>query len=695
MDKPSLLPATPAATTGSDSLSTPSPPAAASGNASDASRSAMTVTLNLPSTPRPNQGAFTSEQTQFLTTYLPKYQEMVDKLSTVATGPRRTGQVKGEKGRWVLKTVYKPYTEKFDSKGPDGPNLESLQIKLKKWYSNHYKSALQPVASASTPVARPRATNAVELFAQDNQTDIRAKMAEQRGESGQSSKDNLSLHRKIKTELFNELDEETRLRYEADAAAFNASLEQPPDAAVVFAKQQGLISAASESLRKLCGWGWNGHGDVVFFVQAAYRDNEDHLKTFNITVSQEPKPASFVNVCTDFKKVRSEFRQFAEDMFPPKRSEEPVSTTTNLVITFNKKGLPMLPSMDPESIPVAMCRQLLVQYIENTWGQSNSTDVPWDILATPDRDSVGLVAHKEIDAFDSLDPKSMKAADALRLYTLIFDAQAESDGILKFTKATAARSPLPDDDGIVEILDEACKILPDCERRDAEKLSSPAAMDFTPQILQPASLPSPPSPPSPPSLPSPLSGIASSAPASPAMQSTSSAAVTASESLPRPDIQPAAATSTIVPPEVTSGAQTVAADLDQLSSRRGRGRGSGRGRGHGRGQVGGRGRGRDKQTTTSATVAGAIPSSEPATEDSIATPAANMPTLSGLQFAPAATPAASPAVPSTDSVAVAITQDPGPRRSSRKRKASEPSTEGGSSTAPAQKRPVTERWYYV
>jgi hypothetical protein len=109
--------------------------------------------------------------------------------------------------------------------------------KLKKWYSNHYRPSLQLLAGsdASVSTAKSRATNAVAVFASAKQADIRVKMAEKRTELGRSTEDNLALYHEVKAEMFNELDDETRAQHEADAAAFNASREQAPDPALVFA----------------------------------------------------------------------------------------------------------------------------------------------------------------------------------------------------------------------------------------------------------------------------------------------------------------------------------------------------------------------------------------------------------------------------------------------------------------------------
>jgi hypothetical protein len=38
--------------------------------------------------------------------------------------------------------------------------------------------------------------------------------------------------------------------------------------------------AATAALWNLIGYDWKQHGDVVFFVQGAYRNNENAVKTF-------------------------------------------------------------------------------------------------------------------------------------------------------------------------------------------------------------------------------------------------------------------------------------------------------------------------------------------------------------------------------------------------------------------------------
>lgn len=78
-------------------------------------------------TSRPNQGTFHDEEQDFLKTFLPQYHALLEELSKIASGPRGVKGTKGRKKEWVLKTVFPKFVARFDSAGPDGPNLDSLK----------------------------------------------------------------------------------------------------------------------------------------------------------------------------------------------------------------------------------------------------------------------------------------------------------------------------------------------------------------------------------------------------------------------------------------------------------------------------------------------------------------------------------------------------------------------------------------
>jgi len=63
---------------------------------------------------RPEQGKFTKIQKAFLNRHLPDYFAFDNKK-------------KGAKKEWVLSNVYPLYVEEFNSDGPSGVNLSSLE----------------------------------------------------------------------------------------------------------------------------------------------------------------------------------------------------------------------------------------------------------------------------------------------------------------------------------------------------------------------------------------------------------------------------------------------------------------------------------------------------------------------------------------------------------------------------------------
>ena len=44
--------------------------------------------------------------------------------------------------------------------------------------------------------------------------------------------------------------------------------------------QEEIIGGVVKALYKLIGWDWGQYGEAVFFVQGAYRNAENDLKTF-------------------------------------------------------------------------------------------------------------------------------------------------------------------------------------------------------------------------------------------------------------------------------------------------------------------------------------------------------------------------------------------------------------------------------
>lgn len=87
----------------------------------------MLTTPPTQQTPQPSQGRFDKEQTAFLKQFSADYTQYYESLSKVGSGIRGIRGTKGDKSNWVLQNVYPKFITRFNSGGPDGPNLPSLQ----------------------------------------------------------------------------------------------------------------------------------------------------------------------------------------------------------------------------------------------------------------------------------------------------------------------------------------------------------------------------------------------------------------------------------------------------------------------------------------------------------------------------------------------------------------------------------------
>ncbi|GLB38913.1 hypothetical protein LshimejAT787_0600750 [Lyophyllum shimeji] len=399
---------------------------------------------------RPEQKAFTRPQREHLMKHMPEYATYVAGLQ--GKGPRRLAGVKGCKSQWVMDNVYQGYVQEFKCEEEGGPNLASLQKAMIKFFSNNVKSSGDKVSDQTllsfTSSSKPRATNAVELFAAENSEAIKQKITSDRIELGLTPRQgNLKFWHKHKNQLYSELDEEAHIKYERMAAEHNARLAEPPSREAVFAKQETLLATVAATLQRTCGWGHEGHGDVAFFVQGAYRNEQDDVKMFNNAAKTE----RFSDACSNFKDYRKQFRRFFEKTFPVTPAGASASKSGSapdpLTISFNEDGLPLLPPDEPDSIAAKNARVLLTGYFEAMWKHSNTGAMPWDVLATSDRSSIGLV-HEALAAYPSLHIDQMKSSEVLQLYGLIFEAQGRSEYIIKFSAETHDDD---DDDDIIEI----------------------------------------------------------------------------------------------------------------------------------------------------------------------------------------------------------------------------------------------------
>ena len=134
------------------------------------------------------QGIFTNEQKEYLNTFLEDY--LV--FSSLVTGGTKSMQVK-----WVKSNIYQRYIEKYNSAGPNGPNLSSLLTVSQLKYHNisscliivyvlycqkmvcFFTNQANKTSNRSTStllkqsaVNKPRGVTVEELFAKEYRTEL-------------------------------------------------------------------------------------------------------------------------------------------------------------------------------------------------------------------------------------------------------------------------------------------------------------------------------------------------------------------------------------------------------------------------------------------------------------------------------------------------------------------------------------------
>ncbi|KAG6818708.1 hypothetical protein H0H93_002607 [Arthromyces matolae] len=403
-----------------------------------------TPPTNLTDVPRPLQEAFSKEEIDYLKDWLEPFNKYCSHQLA-----------KGSKGDWVLKNVYHGFIEKFKCARPGGPNLETLKKKMKKWFTNHGgRGQNDHVRTTTSAASKPRALTAIDLFAKEEKEAIRDKANEDRKTAGSGTKQNLAYHSEAKKVMWDALTDEKRADFEERAEALNEEYKLPPDPSLVFEyvsylvketlslivilrRQSSLVHTVTQSLQPLCGHGWKGHGEVILFVQGAYRDKNDIIKTFTNTVSSDHRLGSFSSDYEKYKEFRNTFKAFAENHLPVSKpideSAQLRGPTKTFRISFGANGFPIMPRVDTEDeISLSTYRLLCKEYIESVWKYSNSVPTPWAALAFKDRSSTGLIPDDMIDTFETLDPSTMKLIEVVRLYECIYSGQEKGKLVIQF-----------------------------------------------------------------------------------------------------------------------------------------------------------------------------------------------------------------------------------------------------------------------
>ncbi|KAF8326744.1 hypothetical protein F5887DRAFT_1084317 [Amanita rubescens] len=322
-------------------MPTPSSPA------SNAPTSASPTSAS-PSTVPPRR--FNKEHEDFLKNLLPGFNEYLAKLAKKGGGSQGVKGVKGKQGDWIKTYALNPFIEKFNT---HGENSAMLFKRIKKWFWNHgshaQKSEVKIIHVPSTPTRR-RATTARECFGNAFGSEINEKVKVERERAGAPTQMNLSLYRQIRDDMYDNADEDTRATFEEEAKTFNSKIGDRPAQSEIYAyvpkpisqyvslriavdrSQKDITISTGVALKRLCGWDWGGHGDAVFFVLGAYRDQDSDINTFNCTISSECHVEGFKTHIPDIEaRLWERFECFAKTALPVKANSTGTSAALSTI----------------------------------------------------------------------------------------------------------------------------------------------------------------------------------------------------------------------------------------------------------------------------------------------------------------------------------------------------------------------------
>jgi hypothetical protein len=169
-----------------------------------------------------------------------------------------------------------------------------------RWFVNQkpeHATTVSAVKSHTTSSKRPRATTAQDIFAKTCKEDVRRQLQIELKEAGDIPQGgNIRQHRVVKNAMYDKLPADEKAKFEALATEHNETIKGPPPADHIYQyvtldllvsvlinisrNQDTIIENVAQYLASLDGNDWGQCGDVVFFLQGAYRDAEGATKTF-------------------------------------------------------------------------------------------------------------------------------------------------------------------------------------------------------------------------------------------------------------------------------------------------------------------------------------------------------------------------------------------------------------------------------
>ncbi|KIM73871.1 hypothetical protein PILCRDRAFT_14861 [Piloderma croceum F 1598] len=374
---------------------------------------------------RPTQKAFTEAEQDFLKKFIDEY-----------TNAESSNTKKGTKKQWVKDNVYYKYIAEFKSDGPGGPNLSSLYEKMMRWFSNRTTKrggSTKPSLIVAQPIKKPRATNTVDLFAKSHQDELRAAATSKMDEEGTVIRGaNLALYHDAKRDAYVALPGAEKAKWEALAKEHNDRIKEPPSTEYIYEHQNEVADNATAALWGLRGNDWGQYGEVIFFLQGAFRTKENAVKTFHSSVGIPSESGRSFQQDLDWTEHRWLFKKWASEMIPVVAVAEtnggPKDDIPGLI--YRLDGSPLLPSIELKAHAPDIIVKLLNAFMIAAWKHAIpptvSTDIPWNTLNT-------YITATSIPAgVTTMVPEKMSVVEAYLLYNHILLLQDTPDAF-KFT----------------------------------------------------------------------------------------------------------------------------------------------------------------------------------------------------------------------------------------------------------------------
>ncbi|KAJ3563028.1 hypothetical protein NP233_g9207 [Leucocoprinus birnbaumii] len=234
------------------------------------------------------------------------------------------------------------------------------------------------------------------------------------GGSPPSPQDYFSRWNAAVSKIIQELSDEDRVQYQKEAEENEKKIIDGPTIEEVYSMQKHLVSRASELLLGLLGWEKKQFGDALFFVSAAYRNQEDKVCIQRFFVSNTKDYNRFKQPLLKKYDAHVANEMATIIVMNPAPDTRQAPELSGLVSMVN--GKPLLNCSEVDDKTPNEIKAGLRQYIELLWKTSNPTrDVPWHALENPGGFMNHVLDQPRLRSFPGLNPDKLNREENLKL----------------------------------------------------------------------------------------------------------------------------------------------------------------------------------------------------------------------------------------------------------------------------------------